>query len=381
MTFLEKVKPFITHPDPLIQDYVLHMLQDYPNVPGEWTEEFVKIATEQNRFTILSDILKLPVTEEALKALLQGVNECEPDERHFYIWLFERVPPEMAVKFKKDLSPYLTKETLEIYNLLLRGDEDDVWGVLDQELHDLAESQTPNLSLAKHILKKLVEKKWFPETEVAEIMNSSLGEDFFSDYAILGVYAIKLMELKQYIPILASLLTREQDDLLEEVADTLISFQSDEVVEAVAPYLRNPESNIYASSIVANIKTPFAVQTLRDIYNNSNEIEDQEVLFEPLCHQLSEVTLPEINDYMKKDIESYIVEREHVAYGFYTVMGLNHPKLESWREIALENETFFRESKDSVPVNVLPIVNENKVGRNDPCTCGSGKKYKKCCGK
>ena len=24
---------------------------------------------------------------------------------------------------------------------------------------------------------------------------------------------------------------------------------------------------------------------------------------------------------------------------------------------------------------------EKKVGRNDPCTCGSGKKYKKCCGK
>jgi len=27
------------------------------------------------------------------------------------------------------------------------------------------------------------------------------------------------------------------------------------------------------------------------------------------------------------------------------------------------------------------IINENKIGRNDPCTCGSGKKYKKCCGK
>ena len=23
---------------------------------------------------------------------------------------------------------------------------------------------------------------------------------------------------------------------------------------------------------------------------------------------------------------------------------------------------------------------EDKVGRNDPCPCGSGKKYKKCCG-
>ncbi len=26
------------------------------------------------------------------------------------------------------------------------------------------------------------------------------------------------------------------------------------------------------------------------------------------------------------------------------------------------------------------VVNEHKVGRNDPCPCGSGKKYKKCCG-
>lgn len=27
------------------------------------------------------------------------------------------------------------------------------------------------------------------------------------------------------------------------------------------------------------------------------------------------------------------------------------------------------------------IVNETKIGRNDVCPCGSGKKYKKCCGK
>ena len=33
-------------------------------------------------------------------------------------------------------------------------------------------------------------------------------------------------------------------------------------------------------------------------------------------------------------------------------------------------------------VGEKPIVREEpKVGRNDPCPCGSGKKYKKCCGK
>jgi len=27
-----------------------------------------------------------------------------------------------------------------------------------------------------------------------------------------------------------------------------------------------------------------------------------------------------------------------------------------------------------------PQIAEKKVGRNEPCPCGSGKKYKKCCG-
>ena len=27
------------------------------------------------------------------------------------------------------------------------------------------------------------------------------------------------------------------------------------------------------------------------------------------------------------------------------------------------------------------VVKEKKIGRNEPCPCGSGKKYKNCCGK
>lgn len=32
-------------------------------------------------------------------------------------------------------------------------------------------------------------------------------------------------------------------------------------------------------------------------------------------------------------------------------------------------------------IKKVPVVKKNKIGRNDPCPCGSGKKYKKCCGK
>lgn len=38
--------------------------------------------------------------------------------------------------------------------------------------------------------------------------------------------------------------------------------------------------------------------------------------------------------------------------------------------------------EDGEMVGETPIVREEpKIGRNDPCPCGSGKKYKKCCGK
>jgi preprotein translocase subunit SecA len=42
------------------------------------------------------------------------------------------------------------------------------------------------------------------------------------------------------------------------------------------------------------------------------------------------------------------------------------------------------EKKEPQPAAVepaKPIVSEKKVGRNEPCPCGSGKKYKKCCGR
>lgn len=35
---------------------------------------------------------------------------------------------------------------------------------------------------------------------------------------------------------------------------------------------------------------------------------------------------------------------------------------------------------DGAPVAARPIIS-NKIGRNEPCPCGSGMKYKKCCGK
>ena len=52
--------------------------------------------------------------------------------------------------------------------------------------------------------------------------------------------------------------------------------------------------------------------------------------------------------------------------------------LEQWNDIFTpeRQKELYKEQKRSTT-----IVNEAKVYPNDPCPCGSGKKYKKCCGK
>lgn len=53
-------------------------------------------------------------------------------------------------------------------------------------------------------------------------------------------------------------------------------------------------------------------------------------------------------------------------------------ELPQWEEIFSEEKRkeLYKEQKSSRTVHV-----EKKVYPNDPCPCGSGKKYKKCCGK
>ena len=40
-----------------------------------------------------------------------------------------------------------------------------------------------------------------------------------------------------------------------------------------------------------------------------------------------------------------------------------------------------KSEQDEIEIKKEPKKNDKKVGRNDPCPCGSGKKYKQCCGK
>ncbi|MCG9478740.1 MAG: preprotein translocase subunit SecA [Actinomycetia bacterium] len=107
-------------------------------------------------------------------------------------------------------------------------------------------------------------------------------------------------------------------------------------------------------------------------------------------------------DYLKEGIglraigqRDPLVEYKHEAFGLFkeliseirsdTVKLLFNARVVAKKQEPkrnpLENITASGPAQASRPPSREPAGSKEKVGRNDPCPCGSGKKYKKCCGR
>lgn len=105
-----------------------------------------------------------------------------------------------------------------------------------------------------------------------------------------------------------------------------------------------------------------------------------------LCRQY---TIPWIDLMNKKMDEIYRNDSDINPYGgtnqaeFFSVVSeyfFERPKLLAKKHPALyrKMELIFKQDMDAMN---LHLPSETQVGRNDPCPCNSGKKFKKCCGK
>ena len=85
-------------------------------------------------------------------------------------------------------------------------------------------------------------------------------------------------------------------------------------------------------------------------------------------------------DEMEKDTQVKLdIDLEKLYYNMVECKAEWLYTLPQWNDILPEDKRkeLYKKQKNSDTIH-----NENrKVGRNDPCPCGSGKKYKQCCGR
>lgn len=84
-----------------------------------------------------------------------------------------------------------------------------------------------------------------------------------------------------------------------------------------------------------------------------------------------------IEEMDKDTVVSLDIDKEKLYYNMVEAKAEWLYELEAWDNLLTpeKRKELYKEQKKSGT-----IYKEKKIGRNDPCPCGSGKKYKKCCG-
>ena len=71
-----------------------------------------------------------------------------------------------------------------------------------------------------------------------------------------------------------------------------------------------------------------------------------------------------------------VIDKEKLFYNMLDAKADWLYNLPEWEEnLSVERRKEIKKEFNATKI----VVNEPKIGRNDPCPCGSGKKYKKCC--
>ncbi|WP_235207618.1 SEC-C metal-binding domain-containing protein [Geobacillus sp. FSL W8-0032] len=388
MSFLETIEPYLFCEDPLLRQFAFYAIEEYPGVPAAWVErlidEVVTTADEDMRSMILRGVSKQPLTDRALERLL-----TIKDAAKYVRWFFPFSVAQLET-YGQQLLRHFPRSWQRAVRLVAEGAEDDVWDHYFSLLSRLEQEEMFNQNLfsaAKQVVRILVEREWLTKEDVSLTWMKNEQQPWFTYDGILAVYALSLLGATEYIPRLASLLEQQDDDvLLDQVVYALSAFQNGEVIEAVRPYAFQKETVFSAIHVLANIKSKQAVRVLRDVFSELRDDDMRAFCFEALCHQLDQEALPEVEEYLErveKRGHSGLIDVEQTAYGYYTILGLDHPKLEKWKALAEQRYRHFQAllQNPPLPKNIPYRREEPKIGRNDPCPCGSGKKYKKCCGK
>lgn len=392
MNLLDKIDPYLTSEDSVARRFALGAVSTFPSLKPEWPVRLVNSSVEDPKETVFySNALKnMTITSEIVPLLIEAMKEGDDSNKFQLKRLVNQLPLEVKVEHREGLQSFFSKEEWSFFSRLNEATKEELEQMLENHLTELESLKQYNQQLfaqAKAIAFQQAEQGWVDNEELRRIIEWQKNQPYVNFEGMVAVYKIGLVKEESLIEEIAPLLLRDEDILLEELKNTLAKFQSDRVVQAVEPLVTG-SIPIFQLDIIAETHTEAAVAALKRLYQTVDEIDLQSVIVKGLTEQLSAEGRPEIEDFMTNEFYGGIYDMEKLAYGYFKVMGYDHPELENWREKALKNiersrqpfdELLFDKASINTSAN-KPVVSE-KIGRNDPCPCGSGKKYKKCHGK
>jgi len=317
------------------------------------------------------------------------------------------------------------KEAVEGKISLLPATPDDCWEELEAQCErhkDDKDNDTFDFGRANGLVDAISRDGDKQADRVADILSrpvTGIG-DPLAWMEIFAAHLAGLIRVESLAPLLVAKLKLDDGDFADdECRDALVRIGSDAAVEAITKDFHAAEwgYRLYASAALEDMRAdsvvPVSLALLKDEQDGDVEVNLVGAAlanFDPEGVRLArELRLRHIHELQRRLIGTAILmgERFPELHHWLDEERKQHAEmqrrskeltqgdlLETLRKLAgKERELTSREVIEKPPIDEplgpsppevpyeppAPIVRGQKIGRNDPCPCGRGKKYKRCC--
>jgi hypothetical protein len=250
-----------------------------------------------------------------------------------------------------------------------------------------------------------------PDTgTICDLLESSEIEGGWLEILLIDLAGER--RIQKVIPTLVDRYRVDTDYMRERVTDALGKIGDPEAVRCIRSVFADEPWDFknYASGVLGNIKHQESEDANLALLETEDALDIRTMLCMNLCSLFSEAGVEFVRKEIMHGYERTIVCLEEKLLPVAHVLGIDIPEAEDWRTEREERERFRAERQAELAElgkryeamkarGIDPFANlgtatetveeestafrrdTKRIGRNDPCPCGSGKKYKKCCGR
>jgi len=218
--------------------------------------------------------------------------------------------------------------------------------------------------------------------------------------------------ITEAIPALVDKFHIDTDYMLERCSNSLSMMQSVRVIHLIKEAFPSAPWNFrnYTSSVLAHIKHPDAEEAIIDLLEEEADLGFRTKLCYGLCKLFSERGVKIVHQQFLAGYEEMMVCLEGALLPVIDILGISLPEADQWRAEREERKVYQAERREELDeigrqyaastqqksnqsdgfiVGIQDKIDkpipyqrhDSKIGRNEPCPCGSSKKYKRCCGR
>lgn len=389
----KKILEAIKSDEKVIRDYAIDYFKNEKISDLEAIKNIVnEINTNQDKLKILDDLRLLDSSVFDKKTLVKIANINFDDENiQNTIDLLIAYANIDLLKNNKDIRPKnnfakrILKRRFKYYNM----DFDKIW----HQLWNMDDTH-PDFENDYQILTAISDRLDFDYDKFHKEIYKDSIPGYEQVKTINLCYLAGMLKDKEMIGYVIEQVYTGPDDICEIASKQLIKIGDERIIELIKANYNKVPKNIKISllNVLEGIKLKSSEEFLLKLYETEDDSDLKiQILFALVTH-LSKDVIPYVEKELSDNPNFKIdyIESLYVLYKFYDIENEN---LKKWKKMMEKQNKLMQDlrekksnkdkrnfSNEDIKDDSKTFVRkEKKIGRNDPCPCGSGKKYKKCC--